>query len=130
MKRLIPFIILLTLTSCASKPVLYPNRKFESVGADVAQGDVDKCMAKFDNFLKSSRGKKMLKGAGKGSIVGGAVGVVSGLITGNLAKGVAQGAAFGAAAGGASEGVSKDQLKESFVNKCLGRKGYEVIGWE
>lgn len=130
MNKSLSIIILLTLVSCSSKPVLYPNTKLESVGMEKAQVDVDLCMSKSNEYLESTRAKKVLKGAGKGSIVGGAVGVVTGLITGNVAKSVAQSAAIGAAAGGASGAVSKDQLRESFVNRCLNEKQYEVIGWE
>ncbi|OUR96932.1 cell envelope biogenesis protein OmpA [Halobacteriovorax marinus] len=123
-------VLLLVLTSCSSSPVLYPNKRYEKVGKAIADGDIDKCMGKADKFLASKKGKKILKGAGKGSIIGGVVGVVTGALSGNIVRGATHGAAIGAAAGGASAGVSRDQLRESFVNRCLRRKGYEVIGWE
>lgn len=130
MNKLISFLMISLLMGCASSPVLYPNNKYKSVGEEVADSDIDKCMESSDKFLKSKKAKKILKSAGKGSIVGGVVGAVSGLFSGDVVESLAQGAAIGAAAGGASGAISKDQLKEAYVNRCLQRKGYEVIGWE
>lgn len=132
MKKLIPLLIL--LASCSSAPVLYPNAKYESVGAEVAKADIKICEEKADKFLASSKGKQILKGAGGGAAVGSAVGAVTGLFTGDflgsLTRGAAVGAAVGAAAGGTAGAITPDQLKRRFTEKCLADKGYQVIGWD
>ncbi len=128
MKKLIPLLIL--LASCSSAPVLYPNAKYESVGAEVAKADIKTCEEKADKFLASSKGKQILKGAGGGAAVGSAVGAVSGLFTGDFLGSLTRGAAVGAAAGGTAGAITPDQLKRRFTEKCLADKGYQVIGWD
>ena len=130
----INFYLIFILTSffflgCSSSPVLYPNKKFQSVGKGVAEADVEYCMALAEDHLKRSESERVLKSAGKGAIVGGAVGGAAGLLSGNPLKGIAYGAAIGGVGAGAVEGVSPDQLKRRFVNRCLSEKGYEVMGW-
>lgn len=124
------FVVILTLAACASKPQLYPNQKLKLVGKDVADKDVEKCMADAEAYLKSSKGKQVAKGAGAGAAIGAAMGAVSGLFTGNVGRGVVRGGAIGAAGGGAAGAVSPDQIKQRFVNQCLAEKGYQVIGWD
>ena len=124
------FILLLLLVSCASKPVLYPNKKYKSVGKEAASKDIETCMADADQFIDSPRGKKILKSAGKGSILGGAIGAISGLLTGDIGGSIVSGAAIGATAGGVGEAISPDDLKRAYVNRCLKEKRYEVIGWD
>ncbi len=123
------FFFVLILSACSSKPVLYPNATYERAGRDQADRDIQECMDKADEFLKSDEGKRILQGAGRGSAVGGAVGAVSGLLRGNVVRGAAEGAAFGGTAGAAATAVSPNQLKQRFVNRCLAEKGYEVTGW-
>ena len=125
------FLLSLTLLAfgCSSSPKLYPNKEYEKVGKAKADKDVEKCMAKADIFLESSKGKQILKGAGKGSIFGAVIGGVTGLLTGDIVQGLASGAVIGGAAGATGEAISPDRLKQSFVNRCLSKKGYEVIGW-
>lgn len=123
-------IILFLFSSCSSKPVLYPNGKYETVGEEVAQKDVDACMAKADKFLKSEKGQRIVKSAGSGAFVGAAMGAVTGLLFGDVKRAVTSGAAVGGAAGAAGGAISPDQLKQSFTNKCLRDKGYEIVGWQ
>ncbi len=128
--RSLLLISLLVITSCASKPKLYPNAAYQRHGKEQAQKDIDLCMARADEFLESDRGKQMLKEGGKGAAWGAIVGAVaSAVFGGNAARGAAQGAAIGGASGAASAGLSEDQIKHRFVNRCLSEKGYEVIGW-
>ena len=100
MKYFIPLILL--LSACSSSPVLYPNKKYQKVGKEVALVDVKQCEEKGDQFLESSRTKKILKGAGQGTVFGSAVG----------------------------ESITPDRLKQSFVTRCLSDQGYEVISWD
>jgi uncharacterized membrane protein len=131
MKNFILFpIILVILTSCASKPKLYPNEKYKSVGKEAAAKDVNKCMADAEKFLESNKGKQVAKGAGGGAAVGAAMGAVWGAFSGNAAQGAMRGGAIGAAGGATGAALTPDQIKHNYVNQCLGEKGYQVIGWD
>lgn len=122
--------LLLLMVSCASRPKLYPNQKLKSVGKEASQKDIDQCIADADNYLESSKGKQVAKGAGAGAVIGAAMGGVAGLFTGNLGSGLVRGGAIGAAGGGAAGALSPDQIKHRYVNQCLADKGYQVIGWD
>lgn len=123
-------IILISLIGCASKPVLYPNSKYEKVGEDIAKKDIQKCIDKADKFLKSSKGKQIVKSAGSGAFVGAAMGVVTGLFFGDVKRAVTSGAAVGGTAGAVGGAISPDQLKMAYTNKCLKDQGYEIVGWD
>lgn len=124
------FFLLFLIASCASRPQLYPNEKLKSVGKEASKKDIDQCLKEADDYLESSKGKQIAKGAGFGATVGAAMGAVAGAFTGNLTKSLAQGAAIGAAGGGTSAGLSPDQVKRNYVNHCLYDKGYQVLGWD
>lgn len=130
MMRLLTTFLLFGLIACASKPQLYPNEKYKAVGKDVAKDDIKQCMADSEEYLKSSKGKQVAKGAGGGAAIGAAMGAVGGLFTGNMGRGLVRGGAIGAAGGGAAGAISPDQLKQRYVNQCLAEKGYQVIGWD
>lgn len=132
MSKISPYllIILIILSACASKPKLYPNEKLKTVGKEVAQKDIDQCIAEGDMYLQTSEAKRITKGAGKGAVVGAAMGAVFGVFTGSLGRSVLQGGAVGAAGGGAATAMSPDQLKQRYVNHCLSEKGYHVLGWD
>jgi uncharacterized membrane protein len=127
MQKLI--IILFLISSCASRPQLYPNDTLKKRGKEASEADIDLCIKEADTFLSSSKGKAMVRSAGAGAIIGGAIGSVAGLLTGNIARGAAEGAAMGGAGGAAQGAVSPDQVKERYVNQCLAEKGYHVLGW-
>jgi len=126
----ITFCILILFNSCSSKPVLYPNSKFEAVGEEKAKQDTKACMNKADKFLKSPKAKKMLKSGGAGALLGGVVGGVAGIFTGDIAGSAAQGAAMGGAGGAVAGAMSPDELKQRYVNHCLSKQGYQVLGWD
>ena len=123
-------ILALLLVSCASKPQLYPNQKLKSVGKEAAKKDIDRCMAEADEYLESSKGKKIAKSAGTGAALGAAIGAVGGMFTGNMGRGLVRGGAMGAAGGGAAGALSPDEIKRRYVNQCLSDKGYRVLGWD
>lgn len=127
---IVKILVVLAIYSCSSKPVLYPNKTYKDMGKTRASEEIDQCMSDADEFLESPKGKKILGSAGKGAVLGGAIGAVSGLLSGSLASGLGRGAAIGATAGGVGESISPDQLKRSYVNRCLAEKGYQVMGWE
>ncbi len=130
MSKILLIVIVLFLAACASKPQLYPNQKLKTVGKEAAKKDIDQCIADAEEYLKSSKGKNIVKGAGAGAAIGGAMGAVGGLFTGNVGRGLLRGGAIGAAGGGAAGALSPDQVKHRFVNQCLADKGYQVIGWD
>lgn len=123
-------VMLFIFFGCASKPKLYPNSKFKTVGKKTAEADIEKCIADAEKYLESSKGKQVAKGAGSGATIGAAMGAVSGMFTGNFGRGLVQGGAIGAAGGGAAGAISPDQLKRRYVNHCLAEKGYQVLGWD
>lgn len=130
LNTIIKICLISMLYACSSKPVLYPNSKLKELGKTRADQDIERCLADADDYLESPKAKKILGSAGKGAIFGTAVGAVSGLLTGDFTRGLTSGAAVGATAGAAGEAISPDQLKRSFVNRCLADKGYQVLGWE
>ncbi len=130
MKHTKIFVMILILSSCASGPKLYPNEKFKAVGKEAAKRDIEKCIAEADNYLESSKGKKIAKGAGAGAAIGAAMGAVGGMFTGNMGRGLVRGGAIGAAGGGVAGALSPDEIKHRYVNQCLAEKGYQVIGWD
>lgn len=130
MNRIIYVMTLFLFLSCASRPVLYPNSKYQVMGKERANEEIDKCIKEGDDFLESPRAKKVLASSGRGAAVGGTVGVVSGLISGDWLKGLLSGAAIGGAAGATAGAISPDRLKQAYVNRCLSNKGLDVIGWD
>ncbi len=129
MKYLVPLIFLI-LTACASKPVLYPNQKFKKVGKELASQDIDQCMKEAEDYLDSPTGKNMAKGAAGGSLIGGAMGAVSGIFKGDIVGGAVRGAAVGGAGGAAAGSLTPDMIKRRYVNSCLQKKGYRILGWD
>ncbi len=123
-------ILLLSLSSCASRPKLYPNETLKAKGKEASEADIDQCMKDAETYLDSSEGKKIVKSAGFGAAVGGAVGAVAGAFYGDIGGGAARGAAMGGAGGAVSGSLTPDQVKHRFVNQCLADKGYNVIGWD
>lgn len=124
----LPFLIF--FFACASRPQLYPNQKLKTVGKEASKKDIDKCIADADEYLESSKGKQIAKGAGAGAAIGAAIGAVGGMFTGNFGSGLVRGGAMGAAGGGTAGALSPDQIKRRYVNQCLSEKGYHVLGWD
>ena len=125
----------------ARRPVLYPNEQVNKVGDAAAQRDVDDCMSRAQQYVKSGgqtaqvaqqAGGRAAVGAG----VGAATGVVGGAIAGNPGEGAAVGAATGATAGLLSglfdswRSQEVDPVYANFVDHCLRDRGYEPIGWK
>lgn len=134
LSAILSLIILLSLVSCAAKPVFYKNGKYRITSDQLREKDIEQCQAEADENLTSSKGKRVAKSAGKGAVIGAIGGAAIGLITGNtgkaLALGTAVGAGAGAATGGASAAMSPDRIKQNYVTQCLSNKGYSVVGWE
>jgi hypothetical protein len=136
-------VVLLSLAGCsARRPVVYPNEQYQRVGQDVAERDIDECMRRAEQFVKSGgRSTEAARnvagsttvGAGTGAAIGAVGGAVGG---GGAGQGAAVGAATGATAGflhgmfGAFGSQEEDPVFMNFVDRCLRERGYEPIGWE
>ncbi len=129
-------VIVLVVGGCAStRPVLYPNERFNAVGAEAAERDIGICMDLAESAGADSggsgTGEAVAKTAG-GAAVGAASGAVGGAVVGAAGSGSAIGAASGATAGILHWIFSKPKRSpafENFVNRCLQERGYETIGW-
>ena len=127
---------LLALGGCASSqsPVLYPNAKLQQVGREQASRDIEECRKLADDYVQSTAAKDVAKGAAVGGAAGAAIGAVGGAVSGRGAgTGAAVGAATGATAGavhGAAKQTEPSPVYKRYVDRCLGERGYEVIGWQ
>lgn len=137
-KSIFVILLCLTLASCSSyRPIFSPNHKFNSVGAEVANQDADKCMKEADEYLKASKKRRALKEGGRGAGIGAIFGAIFGLFTGNI-NGVVKSAVIGAGIGGVAKGgsvlaedkLTPDAIKQRYVSACLGQKDYQILGWE
>jgi outer membrane lipoprotein SlyB len=120
------------LSACTSKPILQPNKKYQRVGHERSEQDIDICLKQADKQLEKTQARRTMRGAAIGAVAGGAVGALSGS-SGHV--GTLGGAALGAgggAVGGALIGryMTPQDAKRSLVNYCLKQKGYEVAGWD
>ena len=137
-------LILTVVAGCASskKPVLYPNAKMQQTDPDEVQRDIDDCRRQASEYVESTAGKDIAKGAAVGGGAGAAVGAAGGAVRGAMggrgagagaATGAAVGAATGATAGamhGAVKQTAPSPIYKQFVNRCLRERGYDVIGWQ
>jgi len=136
--RVTPALIaaaLIALSGCATqRPVLYPNAKYNRVGPEVAQRDIDDCIQMAESHgVTHDSGGKVAKSGAAGAVVGGAAGAGAGAVRGNVGHDAGVGAAAGAAAGvarGTMRSGEPGQVYKGFVQRCLSEKGYDVIGWK
>lgn len=126
--------MLLFLAACgAQRPVLYPNDHLNRVGQAQAETDIRECMALAEQYVKSGKGKKIATDTAVAAGTGAAVGGVVGAIEGNAGTRAAQGAA-GAATGSLVSNLFRAKepspMFKSYVDTCLGERGYRMLGWE
>lgn len=135
----------LTLVGCAStgsgsaapRPVLYPNAAFNRVGDVQAQNEVAACQARANTGgLRAEESSQVGQRAGEGAAVAGVASAVGALVFGRSTESVLQSGARGAMIGGAAgasqaavRGGRPNTVYRSFVQRCLGEKGFDVIGW-
>ncbi len=123
------------LAGCGSpQPVLYPDDYYDYVGAEVAEADVEACMAMADQAgHDSDQAAGVATNTAVGAGVGAAGGAAVGAIFGSAGRGAAAGG-VGGAVGGLFRGLMKSNeptpVYKNFVNRCLSDKGYQTIGWE
>jgi hypothetical protein len=140
--RVLLLSVVLVITGCsARRPVLYPNEQFNKVGDAVAQHDIDDCLSRAEQYVKSGgQSGQVARQVGGRTAVGAGVGAASGAVGGAIAGNPGQGAAIGAASGataGLLSGVfdswgsrEVDPVYANFVDRCLRERGYEPIGWK
>jgi outer membrane lipoprotein SlyB len=117
------------LVSCTTKPVVVPRDGHEVSAAP--QADVDACLAEAKQAVESGRAKEVATNTAEGAVVGGAVGAATGAVLGQ-----GRGAGAGAAGGAAGAFVRSmfrwnepDAVEKGYVNRCLRKRGYDVLGW-
>ncbi len=137
MKLLIVILLILTIVGCSSsRPVLYPNDQYQQGGERAALNDIDACKAAAKQAGISNaqyKGQEMATNTAQGAAVGAVSGLIGGAISGGLGIGAAIGAASGATAGLVSSLFTVNQPNptyQSFINRCLHERGYDVLGWE
>ncbi|HYE36939.1 glycine zipper family protein [Methylocaldum sp.] len=134
---LIVFAFVIGLGGCATaRPVLYPNEHLQNVGQGAADQDIAECKS----LAKTAGADSRQTGAGRaarntlgGAAMGAATGAVGGAVVGSAGAGSAIGAASGATAGLIRSMFGRsgpDPAYQSFVNRCLQERGYDVVGWD
>jgi len=97
--------VLLVLAGCATqRPVLYPNAKYNQVGPEAAQRDVDDCIRFAEQSgVSHSAGGKVARSGAEGAAVGGAAGAGAGAVRSTRAsRAPSTGASCNAACGSAA----------------------------
>jgi outer membrane lipoprotein SlyB len=121
-----------------ARPVLYPNATFKQIGETKALEEVDVCMgsASRAGLTPDEKDNAVGHGAAKGAAVVGTVVGVGALVRGRGLEGAIGAGAKGAVVGGAGGAVAgsfqekPNMTFRHFVQRCLGEKGLEVIGWQ
>lgn len=121
-----------------ARPVLYPNATFKQVGESRAQEEIDLCFsaARHAGLTPEEPDNPAGQGAAKGAAVIGTAAAVGALVRGRGVDGVVTAGARGAVVGGATGAVAgafnerPNQTFRSFVQRCMGEKGFDVIGWQ
>lgn len=126
--------ILTTGAGCSAKsPTFYPNEHLKLVGREQADRDVADCQTLADQYVSEpDKFTEIAKSTAIAGGVGAAGGAVAGAIFSNAGRGTAAGAAAGAVVAllhGLIDSNEPSPTRERFVEYCLQKKGYEVIGW-
>ena len=128
------WVIILFLAACSGpRPVLYPNEYLNQVGQDQAKEDIAQCRQLAEEHTSSNTGKKIAANTAIGAGVGAASGAVIGAVSGSAGRGTAIGAVSGATWAffqGLFSSPKPSPAYRNFVDRCLGEKGYESMGWE
>ncbi len=129
-------LMMLAMTGCANRPVLYPNEQLEQNGRQAGDSAIDQCEAMASESDISNvkyKSKRIATNGATGAALGAASGAVGGAIRGGAGLGALIGAASGAAVGIISGLVGSNEPSptyQQFVNSCLKERGYDVVGWD
>lgn len=134
-------LFILALTACSTtRPILYPNAHYKTVGQQAAEQDIIACRQLAEEAGaqegNTSQVGNVATSTAMGAGMGAASGAVGGAISGAAGTGSLIGAASGAALGlirglfGLARPAQPNQAYVNFVYRCLQDKGYEVTGWQ
>lgn len=136
-KIILAMVIVLSVEGCAStRPILYLNEHFNTVGSKAVERDIEGCMELAEAAGADSGGSDAGQAAARtagGAAVGAASGAVGGAVVGAAGSGSAIGAVTGATAGLLHWIFSEPERSpafENFVNRCLQERGYQPVGWD
>ncbi len=137
MRKLAIFSAILSCAACAQSqggPNIYPNAYSQQMGPARMEADKQDCMAMATEYAEhKSDYTETAKAGAIGVGVGAGTGALAGVITkGKVGRTTAAGAAIGGVLGvvkGLSDRNQPNPSYQQFVNHCLERKGYEVMGW-
>lgn len=124
--------------SASAQPVLYPNATLQRVGDAQGRAEVQACLsrARATGLGPMQGSNEVGRRAGEGAATAGVASAIGALITGRGGEGMLRAGAVGAAVGGSAGAVSgafhndrPNPTHRSFVQRCLGEKGFDVIGW-
>jgi hypothetical protein len=114
--------------------VLYPNAHLRQVGSSAARQDIAECkQLALGSGVDQHKDGEVARRAASGAAIGGATGGAYGVFRGDAVERGLGGAAAGAAGGTVHGMLKSDETSpvfRKFVNRCLGERGYEVIGWQ
>ena len=124
--------------SSAARPVFYPNATLNRVGEAQGRSEAAACMARAEaaGLTPEEKNNAVARRAGEGAATAGVASAVGALVFGRGGEGVLKAGAAGAAIGGSAGAVQgafrsdrPSGIYRSFVQRCLGEKGFDVIGW-
>jgi outer membrane lipoprotein SlyB len=142
---LIPLLCSSLLLGCAAtgtrglsaRPVIYSAATPTAAIQAQQQTATDECIARAQSqgLTPDEKSNEAAHRAGQGAAVGGVAAAVGALITGRGVEGAVRAGATGAVVGGAAGGVAgavqerPSATYRNYVQRCLGDKGFQVIGW-
>jgi outer membrane lipoprotein SlyB len=139
MRKVVLSLLVLSFAGCSAMttsktPDLYPNAKLAQTPQGQVQADVNTCIALADEYVKQpNKYGEVAKQGVIGGAVGAGTGALAGTIVGsNVGRSTGAGAAVGGVVGvlsGMSEMNQRSPSYERFVEHCLQKKGYEIVGW-
>jgi outer membrane lipoprotein SlyB len=140
-RRSLAFILTATLTfgawGCAkpARPQLYPNQHLMTVGQAQSEYDIADCDNLATAYVNENKSADIAKKGATSAVIGGMMGAAAGAVRsgGSVSNSAATGAAMGAAGGttkGAIDSNDPSALHKNFVTRCLGDRGYDVMGWK
>ena len=133
------------LASCAAtgphspqaRPVIYAATAPTPATQQRQQAETDECIqrATAQGLTPDEKNNEAATRAAKGAAAGGVGAAVGALVTGRGVDGAVRAGAAGAAVGGSVGAVSgamnerPNATYRNYVQRCLGDKGFQVIGW-
>ena len=117
----------------AETPDLYPGSK-PPAGGKSARAAEQYCLALADEYVQEpDRFKEAAKSGLGGAAIGGGVGALGGVIMkDSVGRALGAGAAIGGILGvvkSLNETGTHSPSYQRFVEKCLDKQGYDVVGW-